>query len=138
MLSQPPEQRLIGGEGIIVEGKLGFIMTFWVINYFVFMFLSLVDESVFGKWFVSMIYFSYTFYFISFCYSKYNKGSPVGRHQTWVLGGKERGGSNVFLIPCPENKRSKRILQTLIIEHIKVGKTSIHIFFTDNFSLIYN
>jgi len=61
-----------------------------------------VDESMFGK-------------------RKYRRGRITGRRQMWVLGGVCRETGECFLEPCPDNKRDRATLESLILKRVRPG-----------------
>ncbi len=43
----------------------------------------------------------------------------------WIFGGICRETKEIFLVPCPNNKRDRATLEPLIKKHIKAGSTVI-------------
>ena len=63
-----------------------------------------IDESQFGK-------------------RKYNRGTIIGRRFAWILGGVCRETGDMFLVPCPNNKRDKPTLLAIILANVEQGTT---------------
>ena len=63
-----------------------------------------IDESQFGK-------------------RKYNRGTIIGRRFAWILGGVCRETGDMFLVPCPDNKRDKPTLLAIILANVEQGTT---------------
>ena len=61
-----------------------------------------IDESMFGK-------------------RKYHRGRILGRRQMWVLGGICRETKEIFLVICPNNKRDKQTLLSIIKDKVEKG-----------------
>ena len=63
-----------------------------------------IDESQFGK-------------------RKYRGTIIIGRRFAWILGGVCRETGEMFLVPCPNNKRDKPTLLAIILANVKQGTT---------------
>ena len=54
---------------------------------------------------------------------KFGKGDPRKRRRQWVFGGVMRKSRQAFMVACPNNKRTKRVLWPIIQANIHYGTT---------------
>ena len=54
---------------------------------------------------------------------KYGKGDRRKRKRQWIFGGISRTSGRFFMVPCPENKRTRKSLWPIIQANIEEGST---------------